>query len=296
METKHLALLNSALNAGQAVANIRMATLDPELRNRIRLSEDELQAKKQEVSLVSLQYELERIFTYLEGEMNNNKGYIPLQDRLSVAEFGLLESQLLALSTQDKDADVLQVVSDQVTDLKRRLGIDYYVQGLTYDREAIQRWIIELYTKSKQSLAFYVKGCKLFWNDLVFCTSLIFRALQGYTLKPREVRNLRRTFKDLVNFVPFVLILLVPMTPVGHVMVFGAIQRFFPDFFPSCFTERRQNLLQLYESTEYTKVTIEESTQEKLRRLLEAFLFLIVSSLKNFFSQFIKSTDVEDDG
>lgn len=173
------------------MASIQLATLEPELRNRIRVSQDELEAKQQEVSFLTLRYELERIFTYLEGEMNNNKGYIPLQDRLSVAEFGLLESQLAAMSNQNKDADVLQVLSDQVTDLKRRLGIDYYVQGLTYDREAIQRWIMELYTKSKQGLAFYVKGCQLFWNDIVFCTNLIFRALKGYTLKPREVRNLR---------------------------------------------------------------------------------------------------------
>jgi hypothetical protein len=40
-----------------------------------------------------------------------------------------------------------------------------------------------------------------------------------------------------------VIILLIPLSPIGHVLVFGAIQRVFPDFFPSCFTERRQNLL-----------------------------------------------------
>ena len=54
-----------------------------------------------------------------------------------------------------------------------------------------------------------------------------------------------RTFKDFITFIPFVIILLIPLSPIGHVMVFGAIQRFFPDFFPSCFTEQRQNLLQV---------------------------------------------------
>lgn len=57
-------------------------------------------------------------------------------------------------------------------------------------------------------------------------------------------------------------------------LVFGAIQRVFPDFFPSCFTERRQNLLELYESTEYSAVTIDETWQEKLIRLSKAFGFL----------------------
>jgi len=110
---------------------------------------------------------------------------------------------------------------------------------------------------------------------VVFCSSLIGRALQGYTLKPREVRTLRRTFKDILTFIPFVIILIIPLTPIGHVLVFGAIQRFFPDFFPSCFTERRQNLLELYERTEYSEVVIDETLKEKLARLAEAALFFV---------------------
>jgi hypothetical protein len=70
-----------------------------------------------------------------------------------------------------------------------------------------------------------------------------------------------------------VIILLIPLSPIGHVLVFGAIQRVFPDFFPSCFTERRQNLLELYESTEYSAVTIDETWQEKLIRLSQASAF-----------------------
>ena len=68
-----------------------------------------------------------------------------------------------------------------------------------------------------------------------------------------------RTFKDILTFVPFAIILIIPLTPVGQVLVFNAIQRFFPQFFPSCFTEQRQNLLQLYESTEYSEFSINET-------------------------------------
>ena len=78
-----------------------------------------------------------------------------------------------------------------MTDFKRRLGIDYYVTGVMYDREAIQAWLTDILRKTKNGLLFYVKGTRLFWNDLVYCSSLIARAAQGYTLKPREVRTLR---------------------------------------------------------------------------------------------------------
>jgi len=292
LEKEHLALLNSAISAGQAVANINLATLKPELRKQINDSSTALEQKREEVIYQKLIYELERIFTYLSAELSNSsvKGYIPLQDRLNVAEFGLLESQINSFKEEIEsgrlvDGDVLAVVSDQVTDFKRRLGIDYFVAGLTFDREAIQTFCNELLSKIKSVILFFVKGCKLLWNDLIFAFTLILRAAGGYTLKPREVRNLRRTFKDLITFVPVVIILVIPLTPVGHVLVFGAIQRVFPEFFPTCFREERQNLLQLYETTEYSELTINENFRDKVVRILEALFFQIANSVSKLVSQ-----------
>ena len=71
---------------------------------------------------------------------------------------------------------------------------------------------------------------------------------------PTQVKLLRRILKDLVTLVPFVVILIIPLSPLGHVLVFTFIQRFFPDFFPSCYTERRQNLVKLYASAELDRL------------------------------------------
>jgi hypothetical protein len=197
-EKSHYRLLNSAIAQGQATANVKLAALEPMLRGKIQESTESLETLKIRVSFQTLVYELERIFTYLMGELGNpsSKGYIPLQDRLNVAEFGLLESQMDSfhqqfVESEMVDEDVLAVVLEQLTDFKRRLGIDYYVTGLSLDREAISRWINELWTKTRNGLAFYVKGVQLFWNDILFCLRLINKAAQGYTLKPREVRTIR---------------------------------------------------------------------------------------------------------
>lgn len=297
LERIHILLLNSAIAEGQVTANVRLASVEPQLRNRIRQSADEIKTMKERVSLQTLVYELERIYTYLLGEIGNPSitGYIPLQDRLNVAEFGLLESQIDSLKGQldaneSVDEDLLMVVYDQLTDFKRRLGIDYFVSGLSFDQEAVKMRLGDLLEKTKKGIAFYVKGVQLFWNDVVFCLGLINRAGLGYTLKPREVRTLRRTFKDLLSFIPFVIILLIPLSPVGHVLVFGAIQRFFPDFFPSCFTEQRQNLLQLYENAEYSQFTIEETINKKLSRLSEAVVYFLTSSFNNAIASKFNST------
>jgi Ser-tRNA(Ala) deacylase AlaX len=83
------------------------------------------------------------------------------------------------------------------------------------------------------------------------------------------------------------------------VLVFGAIQRFFPDFFPSCFTEQRQNLLSLYESTEYTEVKIDEGWQDKLSRAASAFAFLLTKIYRSLATklkgQFRGEKDSEED-
>lgn len=198
MEKGHYQLLNSAISLGSATANVKLAAVEPKLRSKIQASAVALNDIKVKVSFQTLVYELERIYTYLLGELGNPAvtGYVPLQDRLNVAEFGLLESQIDSFNRQfkddeDVDEDVLVVVFEQLTDFKRRLGIDYYVAGLSLDREAISQWLGELWTKTKKGLAFYVKGVRLFWNDIVFCLRLVNRAAQGYTLKPREVRTIR---------------------------------------------------------------------------------------------------------
>ena len=73
------------------------------------------------------------------------------------------------------------------------------------------------------------------------------RAARGRTLTPREVRAVRRTAKDVVMLAPFTALLLVPLSPLGHVLVFGFLQRVWPGFFPSAFTDGRQGMLEMYE-------------------------------------------------
>ena len=124
---------------------------------------------------------------------------------LLIKQYGLLESQAESCSKDlDSkgllDADILAVIVEQMTDFKRRLGIDYYVAGLSFDQEAIQRWLNDLLINSVNGLMFYVKGTKLFWNDLVYCFDLIGRAAQGFTLEPRQVRTLRYAAKKHLFF------------------------------------------------------------------------------------------------
>lgn len=108
-----------------------------------------------------------------------------------------------------------------------------------------------LYSHSRRTgLSFYGEGTKLLFNDVQYAGTLLAKAVSGTTLKPREVNTVRRTGKDLLTLIPFTIILIIPLSPVGHVLVFSFIQRFFPEFYPSCYTDKRMNLCKLFSEIE----------------------------------------------
>ena len=107
--------------------------------------------------------------------------------------------------------------------------------------------------RCREGLSFYGKGTQILLSDLQYAWYLITRALGGYTLKPRyiytpttypsiypisvcypvcmlygvvyrEVNSIRRTGKYMLTLIPFTIILIVPLTPVGHVLAFSFIQ------------------------------------------------------------------------
>ncbi|CAM9675834.1 unnamed protein product [Ectocarpus sp. 6 AP-2014] len=227
---------------------------------------------------------MERICYNIEQEIRESTPSSLSEYRLLVAEFGLLDAQLANLTKLVAeltggeteygvdglvvDEDELELVSREVVDLKNRLGLDLESPALAVDPEKVSRYAKETYDKIKSGLDFYWTGTKILGNDVGYALTLVSKAVQGSILNPREVRTLRRTAKDCVTFIPFVIILIVPLTPVGHVLVFSFIQRFFPNFFPSTYTDRRQNLLKMYTEVE-KKVDLEDADRDGGDDILE---------------------------
>jgi hypothetical protein len=106
----------------------------------------------------------------------------------------------------------------------------------------------------------------------------------GGTLRPREVTALRRTARDLLSFIPFTIILIIPLSPVGHVLVFGFIQKYFPGFFPSQFSQRRQ--VRNGSDYSYCILNVEFDWEEAFRPSVSSIM-LRLSCLHEFASYYI---------
>eukprot|EP00669_Euglena_mutabilis_P010201 TRINITY_DN4971_c0_g1_i1.p4 TRINITY_DN4971_c0_g1~~TRINITY_DN4971_c0_g1_i1.p4 ORF type:complete len:235 (-),score=130.20 TRINITY_DN4971_c0_g1_i1:223-927(-) len=213
---------------------------------------------RRKLAVQRLDMDMERICLYLEQEIEASTS--SQEQRMLVAEFGLLDRQLQTLlailgdwespeAVDDVDESELQVLEKEIGDLKVRLGFDMAGTSIDWGK-SVQDFVRENSDKFREGVAFYIKGTKLLFSDLLYALWLFKRTLEGYNLKPREVRTIRRTIKDVLTFIPALIILIIPLTPVGHVLVFSFIQRFFPDFFPTAFSDRRQNLLKMYEEIE----------------------------------------------
>lgn len=266
----------------------------------LRKHEAAVAEANKKVTLAQLDLDMERICVYLEQELTATA--TPAQDqRLLVAEVGLLDKQLSALfggvsdiSTNGRlelgssesfasliDEDELALVTSQVEDLKNRLGLE--AQGSTVNWGSLGVVALDAANKIKTGLDFFGQGTSILIGDLQYAWALLLKAVTGYILKPREVNAVRRTGKDLLTLIPFTIILIVPLTPIGHVLVFSFIQRYFPDFFPSCFTDKRQNLCRLYSEIERKSddEMLEISTQVwSVTEFFESFIIKLQLFLK----------------
>jgi len=229
---------------------------------------------------------MERIYLTVEGELSSSSALV--DSLLPVVEqYGGMERRLrdfAALMQQNRPAAVvdseLEALEGDVADLLLRLGlVDAQAaprtapraslpprlprrsQHLTHAHPSTQgevesfswsRWREQVSVVGEKAFKggmFFVQGFRIMGEDVQLMVNILVRAvLQGNTLRQREVRLLRRIAKDLLTIIPCGVILIIPLTPVGHVLAFSLIQRLFPDFFPSAFTESRQNVMSMYSS------------------------------------------------
>ncbi|CAK0864765.1 unnamed protein product [Prorocentrum cordatum] len=149
------------------------------------------------------------------------------------------------------DQDELRMVEAHVARFARRLGIRANIVGHQRGlfRPLAHQW--SSFTgglpKARRAASFCARGVGLLCQDLQQAAKLALKVVfLKYTLEPREAKLCYRAVKDVFVLVPFLIILLIPISPPGHVLVFSFIMKVYPDFFPSPFTERRQSAMRIY--------------------------------------------------
>ncbi|CAK9320190.1 unnamed protein product [Citrullus colocynthis] len=110
------------------------------------------------------------------------------------------------------------------------------------------------------------QGTQLLAIDVAAAMGLLRRVLSGDELTGKEKKALRRTLTDLASVVPIGVLMLLPVTAVGHAAMLAAIQRYVPSLIPSTYGQERLNLLRQLEKVKEMKaseVNSDENTEEE---------------------------------
>lgn len=236
----------------------------------IRQMDDGVSELRRTLAVRVLQLEMEKIFVSVADEIENSDYQTMKEQRVLVVEFGDLDERLATLElfiNQEEpllvEDDTLGELAADIQDLRIRLGLDealYSSETLSWTQ--VRQFWTSSAKKTRDGFEFYSRGLRLYVGDFKFALRIIRRAVTGYTPSPREIRTIRRTGRDLLTLIPFTIVLLAPLTPIGHVLVFSFLQRYWPEFFPSTFSERRQALMKRHEQYEkLVQVEAEERNQ-----------------------------------
>jgi hypothetical protein len=100
--------------------------------------------------------------------------------------------------------------------------------------------------QANTALRFCWRGLRIFAGDVVESVCLLARVLQGNRLGSSDVRTIKRTAIDAVALIPYSIIMIIPLSPPGHVFAFSLLNRCFPAAVPSAFTTQRQDIDEIY--------------------------------------------------
>ncbi|KAG9449181.1 hypothetical protein H6P81_009146 [Aristolochia fimbriata] len=98
------------------------------------------------------------------------------------------------------------------------------------------------------SLDVYI-GTQLLFVDISVAVGFLWNQVCGQTLTRRERNKLRRTLADVASVIPVAIIMLLPLSAVGHAAIFAAIKKYAPGLIPSTYSSARLDVIKQLKRT-----------------------------------------------
>ncbi|XP_037494364.1 uncharacterized protein LOC105635877 isoform X2 [Jatropha curcas] len=163
-----------------------------------------------------------------------------------ILRFELLRNELIELEKR-----VQRSTDQSENDTKETDGTDNFNEdagsGQLIQVQKKDNIIEKSFDKLKETSTDVLQGTQLLAIDVAAALGLLRRVLIGDELAEKEKKALRRTLTDLASVVPIGILMLLPVTAVGHAAMLAAIQRYVPSLIPSTYGPERLELLRQLE-------------------------------------------------
>ncbi|KAJ3704905.1 hypothetical protein LUZ61_008610 [Rhynchospora tenuis] len=114
--------------------------------------------------------------------------------------------------------------------------------------------------KLKETTTDVWQGTQLLATDVAAATELLRRSVTGDELTEKEKKALQRTLTDLASVIPIGILMLLPVTAVGHAAILAFIQRYVPGLIPSTYAPERLDLLRQLEKVKEMETSNDVNT------------------------------------
>lgn len=103
-------------------------------------------------------------------------------------------------------------------------------------------------------------GSELLFTDISDALSLLIKQLKGRRLTKREGKKMKRTLGDIANLVPITILMLLPVSAVGHAAMLAAIKKYVPSLIPSPYSSERLDLIKQLKRTKKKEIQARSSS------------------------------------
>ncbi|XP_077209981.1 uncharacterized protein LOC143845495 isoform X2 [Tasmannia lanceolata] len=131
------------------------------------------------------------------------------------------------------------------------------VENLPYDLET--RTVHQgLFRKSSNKLISTSSdiwmGTRLLFIDISVALGIFQKQICGHTLTKRQSNKLRKTIVDVAYVIPVAILMLLPVSAVGHAAILAAIKKYIPFLIPSFFSSQRLDVVKQLNRTKKMEV------------------------------------------
>ncbi|XP_017602867.1 uncharacterized protein LOC108449975 isoform X1 [Gossypium arboreum] len=122
----------------------------------------------------------------------------------------------------------------------------------------IRKYCIKLIASSRDVCL----GTQLLFVDITVSLELLAKQLRGQKVTARERRKLKRTLNDIATLIPVTILMLLPVSAVGHAAMLAAINKYIPSLIPSPYSSERLDTAKQLKRTKKMDVTSWSNLQD----------------------------------
>ncbi|XP_062087543.1 uncharacterized protein LOC133794343 [Humulus lupulus] len=105
-------------------------------------------------------------------------------------------------------------------------------------------------------------GTRLLFVDIRSALELFFKQMGGYKVTRSESNKLKRTLNDMASLVPVTILMLLPVSAIGHAAILAAIKKYMPYLIPSPYSSERLDVVKQLKRTKKMEVRIRSNPED----------------------------------